>query len=114
MQYRLRTLLTQFSIRDLCWLFLLAAVISYAYKERLAMNSKIAAQKTQQQTQLEQETKQRKNAELAAMNAKTATAIAEASMNEWRQRYRRERDVRIREWNKLPLWYPVYYPPSVD
>ena len=37
MQFRLRSLLTQFSLRDLFWLFLLAAAVSYAYQNQRAM-----------------------------------------------------------------------------
>src|ERR1700693_6240785 len=45
MLYRLRTLLAQFSIRDLLWLVALAAVISSWLRDRRLMEIKLAAER---------------------------------------------------------------------
>src|SRR6266436_3644814 len=49
MRYRLRTLLTQFSIRDLLWLIAVAAMAASLFRERAAMKADIARLVTAQQ-----------------------------------------------------------------
>jgi len=55
MRHRLRTLLAQFSVRDLLWLVVLAAVVSSWMRDRRHIATKFAAERAADAVRLQQQ-----------------------------------------------------------
>ncbi|MFT3920991.1 MAG: hypothetical protein QM778_00510 [Myxococcales bacterium] len=114
MQYRLRTLLTQFSLRDLFWLVLMASVLSYGYRDRRAMEARIAEMKTQTENEsakLMKATAARDSERLMYRKWSDEAKKEFAQLNEFINEEKEDRKQRQLNDAKLDPSFPVYYPP---